>query len=49
MPEGADMDLQETPTEEEKGEELRDTMRETLKNDPTSASLSAMRMAGSRL
>ncbi len=35
MPEGADMDLQETPTEEEKGEELRDTMRETLKNDPT--------------
>ena len=35
LPEGADMDLPEIPTEEEKGEELRDTMRETLKSDPT--------------
>lgn len=35
LPEGADMDISAMPTKEEKGEELRDTMKETLKNDPT--------------
>lgn len=35
LPEGADMDLSAMPTKEEKGEELRDTMKETLKDDPT--------------
>ena len=35
LPEGADMDLSEIPTKEERGKELRDTMKEILKNDPT--------------
>ena len=35
LPEGADMEITEMPAKEEKGKELRDMMKETLKNDPT--------------
>lgn len=35
LPEGSDMEITDMPTKEEKGGELRDTMKETLKNDPT--------------
>lgn len=35
LPEGADVEITEMPAKEEKGKELRDMMKETLKNDPT--------------
>lgn len=35
LPEGSDMEITDMPTKEEKGGELRDTMKETLKNDHT--------------
>lgn len=35
LPDGADMELEEVLSKEERGEELRDTMKEILKDDPT--------------
>lgn len=35
LPEGVDMELSEMPSEQEKGEQLRDMMKDILKQDPT--------------